>query len=115
MSSSVFEARARLAKALANPARLQMLDALAKVNELCVCELVALVGLDQTTISKHLAVLKNVGIVDSRKQGLQVYYQLKTPCIMSFFTCVDRMLHADEQVCATCTENVAAGICTRNE
>lgn len=92
MPDTIFDARARLAKALANPARLQMLDALAKIDELCVCELVDLVGLDQTTVSKHLAVLRGAGIVQSRKQGLQVYYQLCTPCIMNFFECADRVI-----------------------
>lgn len=94
MPDDVFARRARLAKVLANPARLQMVDALAKVDELCVCELVDLVGLDQTTVSKHLALLRSAGLVDSRKQGLQVYYTLRTTCVIKFFECADRVANA---------------------
>ena len=94
MPDDIFTRRARLAKVLANPARLQMVDALAKVDEMCVCELVELVGLDQTTVSKHLALLRGAGLVDSRKQGLQVYYTLRTPCVIKFFECADRVANA---------------------
>ena len=54
-----YEARAQVARALAHPSRLMMLDAL-QDGELCVCELTELVGADQSTVSKHLAVLKQV-------------------------------------------------------
>ena len=63
-----YEARARIAKALSHPSRLLMLDALAE-GEMCVCDLTELVGADQSTVSKHLAVLKQAGIVEDRKKG----------------------------------------------
>ncbi len=67
----VYEFRARIAKALAHPSRLLMLEALEN-REQCVCELTELVGADQSTVSKHLAVLKQAGLVEDRKDGVMV-------------------------------------------
>lgn len=91
-NNNIYAARARLARALANPDRLRIIDALASKPELCVCELVELLQMNQTTVSKHLAVLRTIGVVQSRKQGLQVYCRLKTPCVTAFFACADRVL-----------------------
>lgn len=88
-----FEARAKIIKAMAHPSRLFIVDELSR-GERCVCELTALVGADISTVSKHLSVLKKVGIVADRKDGLMVYYRLKTPCIMRFFECVEAVQHA---------------------
>jgi len=87
----LYEARAKVAKALAHPSRLLMLDALAE-KELCVCELTELVGADQSTVSKHLAVLKNAGIVSDRKDGVMIYYGLKVSCLRGFWSCVEGVL-----------------------
>ena len=83
-----FEARATIIKAMAHPSRLFMVDELSR-GERCVCELTAMVGADISTVSKHLSLLKKAGIVADRKEGLQVYYRLKTPCILRFFECVE--------------------------
>jgi DNA-binding transcriptional ArsR family regulator len=56
------EARAKVIKALGHPSRLHMVDELGK-RERCVCELTEMVGADISTVSKHLSVLKNAGIV----------------------------------------------------
>ena len=87
----LYEARAKVAKALAHPSRLLMLDALAE-KEMCVCDLTDLVGADQSTVSKHLAVLKNAGIVADRKEGVMIYYRLKVGCLRGFWTCVEGVL-----------------------
>jgi len=87
----LYEARAKVAKALAHPSRLLMLDALAE-KEMCVCELTDLVGADQSTVSKHLAVLKNAGIVSDRKEGVMIYYGLKVACLRGFWNCVEGVL-----------------------
>jgi DNA-binding transcriptional ArsR family regulator len=81
------KSQARVLKALAHPTRLFFVEELAK-GERCVCELTAMVGADISTVSKHLSLLKNAGIVDDEKRGLQVFYRLKTPCVMNFFRCV---------------------------
>jgi len=86
-----YEARARIAKALAHPSRLLILDALAD-GEMCVCELTELVGADQSTVSKHLAVLKQAGIVDDRKEGVMTYYRVKICCLREFWGCIEAVL-----------------------
>lgn len=87
----VMGARAEIFKALGHPARLAMVVALGK-GERCVCELQELVGLDISTVSKHLTVLRSVGLVTSDKRGKQVFYTLKIPCALGFVDCVDRAL-----------------------
>jgi DNA-binding transcriptional ArsR family regulator len=86
-----YETRARIIKALAHPTRLFIVDELSR-NEKCVCELTAMIGADISTVSKHLSILKNLGIVDVDKRGLQVYYRLRTTCVMSFFDCCDMVM-----------------------
>ena len=86
-----YAVRARVVKALAHPSRLLMVDALG-TGERCVCELTELVGADISTVSKHLSVLKDAGILTSEKRGLQVFYQLKCTCIPQFFMCVESVL-----------------------
>ena len=83
--------RARVFKALAHPTRLFLVDELTR-GERCVCELTALVGADISTVSKHLALLKQAGIVADDKRGLQVFYSLRLPCVAEFFTCVETVL-----------------------
>ncbi len=86
-----FKLRAQILKAMAHPSRLMMLEAL-KEGELCVCDLQKIVGSDISTVSKHLSVMRNAGIVEDRKAGLQVFYRLRVPCIMNFFDCVDMVM-----------------------
>ena len=69
------ERMAGIAKALADPVRLQLVDVLRKhAGKVCVCELVPLFDLSQPTVSHHLKVLREAGIVDSERQGLWAYY-----------------------------------------
>ena len=77
------EARARILKALAHPTRVFIVDKLQK-QPYCVCELTDMVGLDTSTVSKHLSLLKAAGIVEDRKEGTTVYYSLACECISSF-------------------------------
>lgn len=86
-----YEARAQIAKALAHPSRLLVLDALAD-GEKCVCELTELVGADQSTVSKHLAILKRAGLVEDRKEGVMAYYRVKVCCLAGFWQCVETVL-----------------------
>ncbi len=86
-----FKGQARLLKALANEARLRMVDHLSK-GECTAGELVELVGLDPSTVSKHLAVLRASGIVDSRRDGSAVIYELLTPCVVHFFRCAEEVI-----------------------
>ena len=86
-----YAARARVAKALAHPTRLLLLDAL-KGGEHCVGDLTELAGVDQSTVSKHLAVLRDAGLVSARKEGQMTYYGVRCPCLEDFFVCIERVL-----------------------
>jgi ArsR family transcriptional regulator, arsenate/arsenite/antimonite-responsive transcriptional repressor len=69
------ERMATVAKALGDPVRLQLVDVLRKhAGKVCVCELVPLFDLSQPTVSHHLKVLRDAGIVGSERQGLWAYY-----------------------------------------
>lgn len=86
-----YETRAKFMKAMAHPSRLMMIDALSH-GEKCVCELTELVGNDISTISKHLRILKEAGVVEDEKRGKQVFYRLKMPCILNFFHCIESVI-----------------------
>ncbi|MDP2982255.1 MAG: metalloregulator ArsR/SmtB family transcription factor [Candidatus Latescibacter sp.] len=92
-----YETRARIIKALAHPTRLFIVDELSR-GEKCVCELTAMIGADMSTVSKHLSILKNLGIVQDEKRGLQVFYRLKTPCVMNFFDCCELVMKTRKEV-----------------
>ena len=69
------EGMAQVAKALGDPIRLQLVDVLRKhAGKVCVCELVPLFDLSQPTVSHHLKVLREAGIVGSERRGLWAYY-----------------------------------------
>jgi ArsR family transcriptional regulator len=66
---------AKVAKALGDPVRVQLIDVLRKhAGKVCVCELVPLFDLSQPTVSHHLKVLRQAGLVGSERQGLWAYY-----------------------------------------
>jgi DNA-binding transcriptional ArsR family regulator len=88
----LFEDRARVLKALAHPTRLFLVDAVSR-RSLCVCELTDLVGADVTTVSKHLSILQNAGILRAEKRGPWVHYSLRCACALAFFGCIDKVLH----------------------
>ena len=83
-----FKHQAHIIKALAHPTRLFIVDELSR-GERCVCEITRMVGVEMPTISRHLGVLKSVGILETEKRGLQVFYRWRVPCVLSFFECVD--------------------------
>jgi len=88
---AVFRSQARVLKALANESRLVIVDRLSQ-GECSAGELTRLVGLDPSTVSKHLAVLRAHGIVEDRREGSVVFYRLLTPCVVSFFACTAQVL-----------------------
>jgi ArsR family transcriptional regulator len=73
---------ATIAKALGDPIRLQLVDVLRKhAGKVCVCELVPLFDLSQPTISHHLKVLRDAGVVGSERQGLWAYYYVNAEAL----------------------------------
>lgn len=74
-----------VAKALGDPIRLQLVDVLRKhAGKVCVCELVPLFDLSQPTVSHHLKVLREAGIVGSERQGLWAYYYVVPGALEEF-------------------------------
>ncbi|MBE0429803.1 MAG: metalloregulator ArsR/SmtB family transcription factor [Thermoleophilia bacterium] len=66
---------AQIFKALSDETRLRIIGLLVE-GELCVCDLVAILNLPQSTVSRHLAYLKNSGLVSDRRQGIWMHYRL---------------------------------------
>ena len=87
-----YEARAKIIKAMAHPTRLFLVEELARNGERCVCELTEMVGVDMSTVSRHLTILKNSGIVEDERHGAQVYYRLRVRCVLNFFECVESVM-----------------------
>ena len=83
-------ARALVFKSLGHPARLAIVDRLA-AGECCVCELLKMQGLPKLsgpTLSQHLLVLKNAGVIADEKRGKRIYYRLAMPCVAKISICV---------------------------
>ena len=79
------ERMATIAKALGDPARLQLIDVLRKhAGKVCVCELVPLFDLSQPTVSHHLKVLREAGLVGSERRGLWAYYYVVPDALEEF-------------------------------
>jgi len=83
--------QAQILKALAHPTRLYIISELLQ-EEKCVCEIQNFIGDDFSTISKHLSVLRQAGILEFRKEGLKVYYKLNIPCLPNFLNCLENIL-----------------------
>ncbi len=90
-----YEVRANIIKAVAHPTRLFLVDELARSGERCVCELTEMVGADMSTVSRHLAILKSVGIVEDERRGAQVFYRLRVRCVLNFFECVESLMEGN--------------------
>ncbi len=92
MSNITNEKKAKIFKALSNPVRLDIIDILIN-GEKCVCEIIDILNkYEQPHISKSLANLKSVGLIEDRKEGLKVFYKLKCNCLKEFINCLDKIL-----------------------
>jgi DNA-binding transcriptional ArsR family regulator len=94
------EARATVLKALAHPTRVYIVDLIMREGAYCVCRLTERIGVDTSTVSRHLTILKNAGILQVRKEGTTVYYSLACSCIADFMTGLETVLrakHAQDQ------------------
>lgn len=79
------ESLAALFKTLSEPVRLRIIYLLLKAGELCVCDLVETLELSQSVVSRHLAYLRNNGLVSTRREGVWVYYQIVDGCCGPLF------------------------------
>ncbi|MCK4653583.1 MAG: winged helix-turn-helix transcriptional regulator [Candidatus Cloacimonetes bacterium] len=82
-----YQEMAKISKALAHPTRMFIIDKLNE-KEHCVCELTEMIGVDISTVSKHLSILKNAGIISAEKRSNMVYYNLQCSCVLNIFSCV---------------------------
>ncbi len=95
------EIRAKIIKAMGHPVRLMMIEFL-KTGESSFSDIFDLFQLDKSTVSKHLLVLKEAGIVSSRKSGADMIYKLEVPCVTDFFSCVTAVIDSNvkkQQIC----------------
>jgi len=81
------EKKANILKALGQPTRLRIMEYL-RDGERCVCEIFPAIGGQQSNISRHLAVLKQAGLVADRRVGVSIFYRVKDPAI---FKILDRL------------------------
>ena len=91
--SELHEAQAAIFKALGHPTRVEIVDMLATEGGMCVSEIVDRMHFDQSTVSKHLALLKAVGIVRCSKEGLNVTYEINMKCVSQFLRCVETVVN----------------------
>ncbi len=86
-----YEMQARVIRALAHPIRVAIVELLGK-GEVCVCDIAQRVGAERSNVSRHLAVMLQADVVKTRKDGLQVFYSLRTPCVLNLLGCVSQTL-----------------------
>jgi len=91
----IYRSRAKIAKSLAHPVRLQIVDMLADEGEKTVTELTRALDVSQSTVSKHMKTMYDAGLLTFEKHGLRVFYGIRTPCIADLFRCLDAILHED--------------------
>ncbi len=95
------EIRAKIIKSMAHPVRLMVIEFL-KSGDQSFSDIFDLFELDKSTVSKHLLVLKESGIVSSRKNGADMIYKLVVPCVTDFFSCVTAVIESNVKKQQTC-------------
>ena len=93
MNQDLINFESRFLKAIAQPTRLKILYFL-KDGEKCACKIIPNMAEDQSSVSRHLNTLKNAGILESRKEGVSVYYKIKDKRVFSILSLVDDILKA---------------------
>ncbi len=103
--------KAGILKALAHPVRIGIVEVL-EDREMCVCDIAERFTLDRTSISKHLALMKNLDILDDRREGLHVYYSLRMKCLPTLLKCIEMVSQGQEPqaslLTCTCAEETKA-------
>ncbi|MFC1766415.1 ArsR/SmtB family transcription factor [Planctomycetota bacterium] len=87
----LYEMKAEIIQAVAHPIRLAVIEYLGE-GEKCVCDIVEHVDAQRSNGSRHLALMLKAGVLECRKEGLKVFYRIKTPCILGFLGCVEKAL-----------------------
>jgi DNA-binding transcriptional ArsR family regulator len=88
------ELEANFLKALAQPTRLQILYFL-RDGEQCQCKIIPRMREDQSNISRHLTHMRDLGILESRKEGVSVYYKIRDKRVFRLLSLADQMIKAE--------------------
>ena len=86
-----YEMQAQVLSALSHPIRVAIVDLL-KDGEVCVCEIAEQIAVERSNTSRHLSVMLKAGVLKTRREGLQVFYSLRTPCVVNFLGCATRTI-----------------------
>ena len=84
--TAMHDAAAKVFKAMAHPIRLCLVDELTR-GERCVQDLVGISGVSFPTVSKHLAQLKEAGVIKDERRGQQIFYSVRLPCVAKSIEC----------------------------
>jgi ArsR family transcriptional regulator len=93
MGADEAETMARLLKALADPVRLRLMSLITAADEACVCDLAAPFALSQPTISHHLRVLREAGLIDAERRGTWIYYRARPEALEAVGTLFGATAH----------------------
>jgi DNA-binding transcriptional ArsR family regulator len=95
----LYERQAEVVRSLGHPTRLAIAEFL-RGGEQCVNDIADHVGAERSNVSRHLSVMLKAGVVQTRRDGVMVFYELRTPCILNFLACASDVLrhNLDEEV-----------------
>ncbi len=88
-----YDLQARVLNALGHPIRLAIVEQL-RGGERCVCDLAERIGAERSNVSRHLALMRRVGVLGTRREGLQVFYRLRTPCVLGLLDCATEAIRS---------------------
>jgi DNA-binding transcriptional ArsR family regulator len=91
---NLIEIESDFLRAIAQPTRLRILYFL-KDGEKCACEIIPRMKEEQSNISRHLTHMKDAGILESRKEGVSVYYKIKDKRVFTLLSLVDEMIKSE--------------------
>jgi len=91
-----YERKVEILKAMAHPVRLAILEKL-RTGDMCACVIADMFESDRTTVSKHLAILKKAGLVEDMKEGRNIIYHLKMPCVLDVMPCIEKVIQLERE------------------
>ena len=89
--TDVQKSKTAILKGIAHPVRMRIVEELSR-GDLCAGEIAELFHFDRTTISKHLALMKDLGILESSREGTSVRYSLRMACLAQLLYCIENVL-----------------------
>lgn len=89
-ATHLLKRQAEVFKALGHPGRMAIVHTLGN-GAVCACDLAEVAGCTPPTASRHLAVLRQAGLIEDERRGQQVFYHLTCPCVLTFAECLNRV------------------------